>query len=103
MEAVAHAGLSGVGRPIWAQFQHWIAVGALLAAFFTSSTHAAIIYTGDGTAGGLVPDFPQIWDPNQTVKAICEAASTADVMWYWDQHGFPGLVKHKNPAKPNDT
>ena len=41
MEAVAHAGLSGVGRPIWAQFQHWIAVGALLAAFFASSTHAA--------------------------------------------------------------
>jgi len=59
------------------------------------------IYKGDGTPGGLVPDFPQ--DVGQQVKGICGAAATADSLWYFDQHGYDGLVKHKDPAKPNDT
>lgn len=62
---------------------------------------AEIIYKGDGTPGGLIPDFPQ--DCGQKVKGVCAAAAVADSIWWFDQHGYPGIVKHKDPAKPNDT
>ena len=74
---------------------------------FSSSSFALQIYKGDNTPGGLVPDFPQIWDKDKQgkfqTKGICAAVAVADSLWYFDQHGYPGLVKHKDPTKPNDT
>lgn len=71
--------------------------------FCLSAARAEVVYTGDGSAGGLVPDFPQIWSVDQKIKSICVAAVNADVVWYWDQHGYAGLVRHQDPNKPNST
>jgi hypothetical protein len=60
--------------------------------FATYRAFADISYVSDGE----MPDFPQIWG-DQSLRAICEAASTADVMWYFDQHGYAGLVAHQDP------
>ncbi len=57
-------------------------------------TRAAITYFDNGQ----MPDFPQVWDPGQKKKGICAAATTADIMWYWDAHGYPGLIDHKANA-----
>lgn len=62
---------------------------------------ATQIYKGEGTPRGLVPDFPQ--DCGQQVKGICAAAAVANSLWYYDQHGYTGLVKHKDPSKPNNS
>ena len=61
---------------------------ALLLAL-ASPALADITYIGNGT----VPDFPQIWLTDQKSRAICEAATAADVLWYWDQNGYAGLAK----------
>src|SRR5712692_7643170 len=74
------------------------ALGALMFIFVINRAHADISYISDGE----MPDLTQIWD-GQRMKAICEAASTADVMWYFDQHGYGGLVAHQDPEHPNDT
>src|SRR5262245_38566890 len=66
---------------------------------FAHLARADITYVGNGE----MPDFPQIWGQTQKMRAICEAASSADVMWYFDQNGYAGLVAHKDPKKPNDT
>jgi hypothetical protein len=65
-------------------------------------------------SNGEVPDFPQVWNPlpsppannpgaTQQMKAICEAATAADEMWYWDQHGYRGLAAITDPNNPNDN
>jgi hypothetical protein len=61
------------------------------------SAHAAITYIGNGS----MPDLMQDWGPAQKNKAICMAAAEADIMWYWDQNGYSGLVNHQNAANPN--
>jgi hypothetical protein len=67
---------------------------SLFLAALASPALADITYIGDGQ----LPDFPQIWLANQTVRSICEAATAADVMWYWDQHGYAGLAKNGGVA-----
>ena len=62
---------------------------ALLLGCLASRGLADITFIGDGT----VPDLPQIWSETQKSRAICEAATSADVMWYFDQHGYVGLAK----------
>ena len=81
----------GIQITLWSAF-------ALIAAM-TAAAHAAIMYIGNGT----VPDFPQVWSPTQQNKAICQAAAAADIMWYFDQHGYGGLVAHQDPKNPNNT
>jgi hypothetical protein len=72
--------------------------------YFGSVTacRADVTYLGDGSPGGLMPDFPQVWDQDQKQKALCMAAASADAIWYLDQHGFSGLVNHQNPNTPNN-
>lgn len=60
-------------------------------------------YKGDGTQGGLMPDFPQVWSEDQKRKSICEAVTNTDALWWLDQHGFAGLVAHKDPKDPSKT
>lgn len=79
----------------------FLACCLLAIAATVTPSYAIQIYKGDGTPGGLVPDFPQ--DCGQTVKGICAAAAVTDSLWYFDQHGYAGLVKHKDPSKPNDS
>ncbi len=72
-------------------------VAAVGAAILSGRVSADITYLSDGA----MPDLPQIWLENQSVRAICEAATAADIMWYWDQHGYAGLVKAGGvPATP---
>jgi hypothetical protein len=59
-------------------------------------------YKGEGTTGGLVPDFPQKF-ATQAVGGVCGAAAIANSFWYYDQHDYAGLVKQSNEAKPNDS
>jgi len=66
-----------------------------------SNVNAAQVYKGQGTPGGLVPDFTQTF-PGKN-GGICCAAAMANSLWYWDQHGYSDLVKQKNEAKPNDN
>lgn len=78
--------------------QRACALVALMLILVTDRAHADISYISDGQ----MPDFPQIWD-GQRLRAICEAASSADVMWFFDQHGYAGLVAHQDPRDPNAT
>ena len=79
-----------------------VAAGVVLAVAVRSSVVCGdVIYKGDGTAGGLMPDVTQY--QGQKNNGICAAAASADVLWYIDQHGFDGLVAHQNKNKPNDT
>jgi hypothetical protein len=71
---------------------------ALMFILAAHRAHADITYISDGE----MPDLTQIWD-GQRIKGICEAASTADAMWYFDQHGYGGLVAHQDPTRPNAT
>jgi len=71
----------------------------VLIAAMAVTARAGITYIGNGT----MPDLPQDWGAPQKNKAICQAAAAADVMWYWDQNGYSGLVQHQDPANPNKT
>src|ERR1700736_2107266 len=77
-------------------YRNWTRGGrALSALMFILVAHRAraeITYISDGE----MPDLTQIWE-GQRLKAICEAASSADVMWYFDQHGYGGLGTHQDP------
>lgn len=67
----------------------------------TKTTISTQIYKGEGTLGGLVPDFTQESIANKS--AICAAAAAANSLWYFDQHGYSNLVLQTDENKPNDN
>jgi hypothetical protein len=73
----------------------------LLTVILAPAARGAITYAGDGTAGGLMPDFTQIWRPDQPQKALCAAAASTDLLWYLDQHGHAGLADQRDEDNPN--
>lgn len=70
---------------------------------FTMPTLADDTYKGDGTGGGLIPDFPQVWNEDQRKKqgGICASAAVGDALWWLDQHGNRGLANITDPKNPN--
>jgi len=74
---------------------------AVLFLSFISPVHALQIYKGEGTPGGLVPDFTQTFKDKK--GGICAAAAMANSLWFWDQHDYKDIVRQKNESKPNDN
>jgi hypothetical protein len=62
---------------------------------------ATQVYKGNGTDGGLVPDFSQKYIANNS--GICAAAAVANSFWYFDQHGYVNLVDQTNESSPNNN
>lgn len=64
-------------------------------------TQATQVYKGNGTQGGLVPDFSQKYISNNS--GICAAAAVANSFWYFDQHGYANLVDQTDENDPNNN